>query len=564
VKRIAIALLLLTVTSACVAAAPRETARLVVLEGTIDYRRTNDFAFLGDENSLEGVALGVTPDGSVRVSGADVMQSVGAQLQQQAAVYRAAQLARKVAPQDVQPLYVVIDPTGTWAYAHWRVTFRYRRGTGAFGPVTAPVLSIGRGMTFDGAVQVVDAASAARNERMLAVVERWYAAASGGRSLSAELERYTLTFPGDEKASVRQAARRVSTEAWRSYLEQIAIGELDGAGRAGRRSWDEGGLAGELAALQAEAVHDGARAMIAETVSHEMGHLIQFAAYGPDHMAPTVDRPHMEGMHHSLQTLSDERFAFDEGWAIANSVVVVGSPVMQPGANRVDYDETLQVVRKKLAANPSGPEAAHLRRLESWLSTLDKGRPRRRYDFLRSEWAVANALAALRQELGRSVNDQVLGVMAGAGGRRPTTLAQLVEDFVHQYPALRLRVYDILARASEGILVTTEQVAALVDRAEPFEIDIDRDGSVPGGPAVDAVKRLPTIFPVEPFPVAGSADPLAWRGGTTNGVAAAPAEPGQGVPPVGRPVVAPVLEPPMPTTMADAEDLPGYDELRGM
>lgn len=558
---------------------------VVVLEGTLAARGPVELSFVADETTLARASLDVTARGVSGLSGDDIMAYVGPQLASQARLYRAAQAARGVAPRDMKPLYVLLDPTGTWAFAQSGAQFSYVRSGKKVGPLTAPILILGKDTRYAATGGRPVEADPERGARLRALVSSWYASVAGGDSLEAELKRYTLTFEDGTKLNLGESCSRVSAKSYLGYLKHVAVSGLNGRKLDGEALWASASFQAEATAILAEAEREAARHQIAETVSHELGHLIHFAAIGSSNVSLGGPKPHLEGTSHALTTLSDETFAFVEGWAQANSMVAVGSPLGGAKANRRDYEDTVKVVRSRInrayatavarALSSSGrlpagtaltvppydsdrnafvtglletatkvhgmpdaefdaaltraksdPEVAHLLTIEPWVESLQssKGELKGRYDFLRSEYAVANALASLRRELGPEAALQVMAVLApGPDGKVPSTFAELVEAFVHRHPEHRLAVYRILATATEGILVTDEQVAFLERQGGALEIDIDRNGVVPGGASADAVRRYRDLFPAEPPPVAGVADPLKYDGPTTGGLLAAAA-----------------------------------------
>jgi hypothetical protein len=159
----------------------------------------------------------------------------------------------------------------------------------------------------------------------------------------------------------------------------------------------------------------------------------------------------------------------------------------------------------------------HLARVEQYLAATQARREgdddrKRRYDFLRSEYAVGALLAKVRQRLGRGPSWEMTRTLAT---RTPATLAGLLEGYVADAAAAGdldrvQRVYAAVAEFSQGILVTPEQAALFADPAfaRAHAIDVDRDGAVPAGTPANSAR--PAAFPAEPDPLPGVADPLAW------------------------------------------------------
>jgi hypothetical protein len=78
---------------------------------------------------------------------------------------------------------------------------------------------------------------------------------------------------------------------------------------------------------------------------------------------------------------------------------------------------------------------------------------------------------------------------------RCTSLAELLEAYAHARPNRRVALYRSLSRSSDQILVTDAQVQ-LVEANPALELDLDRNGKVPGRNAAAVRSEL---FPAEPI-----------------------------------------------------------------
>ncbi|MBI4860490.1 MAG: hypothetical protein HY815_09535, partial [Candidatus Riflebacteria bacterium] len=513
------------------------------------------------------------------VSGAELVASRAERLKTQAAFYRQAQLAAGTPADKVQPLYVLLDPKGTWAYAQPWATISYTRDGKKVGPVTAPMLLMGEAMDHSSQANTATKETADVNRQIIEATRAWYAEAvkKGRNGDKAQFDRdvlksMRLTIGASAPMDLGQVASALPCKSYVEWLSAAVIRDLDSRGLEGKKLWNAHDV-GTVARLVQDGQRYALQQEIADTVAHELGHVINFAALGLYGFKGAGTAPHMNGNSHTLATLSTPQFAFVEGWAEANSMVVVGSPKESyPGeANRINYDSTVGVVLKKLnrgtadllgarliaagllatdkpltvppfgssrddfmkglketatklgmkdsdwtaLAQELGANAqiAHLERARAYVEGLQarKGQPRGRYDFLRSEYAVANVLARLREALGREQSWLVLKTLSS---RKPETLAQLLEGFCHDNPALKVSVYKTIARVTDGILVTEQQAAFVEAEAtagRTVEIDIDQDGKVPG---TSANGKNPTLFPADPVP-GGVQDPLGWQGPVT-------------------------------------------------
>jgi hypothetical protein len=304
-----------------------------------------------------------------------------------------------------------------------------------------------------------------------------------------------------------------------------------------------------------------------EALAHELGHMIHFQAgnglgFGP---ISTGEAPGVTD--HSATTLSNPAFALVEGLAEAAAFTYAAPPqeADRRRAQIIDYSASvtrlqtalnnhlLQKVGTELRAkgllngpiamagtlaDPPDAFASNLREAAVKLglegSTFDTvargvnndpaladqrrrylytnhlqahaGEKKRRADMLSSESSVAYNLYMVNQALSGSFFADALPIIKE---QHPASMAALLEAFVAKYPQAKLKVYEALTGASDGVLVTKAQLELV--RANPrLEIDLDRDGQVPG---TSAASVKPELFPREtntfgPVPGLDGKDPL--------------------------------------------------------
>lgn len=493
-------------------------------------------------------------------------------MRQQADLYEQAQRAQHAArggqgPAEVLPLYVILDEAGTWAYAYPTARFRVRDRD-----IQAPALVLGMQRRFqDGASPRTEETDAA-NVSIRDATATWWEGTLGRGKLADELALWVFHKGEPGEFHMGQAHDQLGVG---NYLQQ-----LDGIMRHRLKDGDlESWTAlkrDTLQPLAEEASRVGLSMQILRTISHELGHLIHFAAVGPENYRGAGVLPHLEGSTHSQDTLSSPEFAFTEGFAMANSMFVLGTP-SEPEpfhANRVDYAATRDVVRKRLeaaarAGQAEHPEARQLAQVAAYLDAMDArvaaGDDRkRRYDFLRSEYAVGALLAKLRKHLGREDSWRMTRTLAA---RTPATLAGLLEGYVADATAagdldLVRKVYEGVAEFSQGILVTPVQAALFRDPAfaRAHAIDLDRDGAVPAGrPAHEA---QPGLFPAEDPLLPGIADPLRWDGGELQLYAGEGTSPAAAGPRHGEPAAPPPKIATCPSCAPATPAAPGFEDLR--
>lgn len=605
-----LALLLTALVSGTVLAGPGA----VILRGSLASRGVSDLEYVADLETL-------TQARYAGVDGGGLMANHGEQLRVQAGFYAEAQRAARGESEPLTPLYVILDPAGDWAYARSLARFRYQVDGRSSGTITSPVLLLGEKRNYQ-ARGGVSARSRTFNQELREDANQFWARSledagkSGGSLDDAVLRGFRLILGGTDTVDMVDCADRLSVKSYLEWLEKAMVQGWDQRRMDGAGLWaqfeEESLLEVQLQAHAKRSVLD----QVATSISHEMGHLVHFMAVGNQGFSLGNGPPHMNGGSHTFQTLSNPGFALVEGWAAANSMVTLGlpEPVASPGAaNRIDYETTVSVIRRKrnqglatlaaraaskLAVLPEGKplqvppydsagdafreqlrsqlleqgfteedieallveegeqaELVQLVQAEAYLSGLQerRGELRGRYDFLRSEYAVGSTLAALRIALGRSEGWLILETMAR---HKPLDLASLLEHFVHDFPHLRARLYQELARITEGILVTPEQAAEvgrqLASRPD-LEIDLDRDGEVPG---TSANLLMPALFPPEPSPLPGVEDPLLWEG---SGRSLFPAEPERDGPHGGE--HEPSIEREGSPEFDDPGLLPGMDDL---
>ncbi len=298
-----------------------------------------------------------------------------------------------------------------------------------------------------------------------------------------------------------------------------------------------------------------AMAGINEALTHELAHMIHFEATRGD-TGNSVDSgdPINRGSH-SITTLSNPPFALAEGWAEAMAFTY-GRQSPGPArdvATRIDYSASVKVLRQYLnglfagevvsrlrkagklgpnetlaidapspmelppaefrakvreAAAAKGMPADETARIEAaWLKDAglqksfrrmeyledlqaNKGQKKLRHDFLSSEASVSIVFFQLSEDLGTAVYTDLVKTMSAG---RCTSLAELLEAYAHARPDRRVALYRSLSRSSDQILVTDAQVQ-LVEANPALELDLDRNGKVPGR---NAATVRPDAFPAE-------------------------------------------------------------------
>ena len=552
---------------------------LIILEGTLVKGSTIELKFVADENSLQDVIFTNACEGECaerEISGQQIMGSLGDQLREQAHFYRRAQIARGVKSSELEPLYVILDPKGSWAFAHPVARFSYRRNGKKY-KVNTSAIVMGKDPTYAKKSTSYSEEDGALNSEILESLSTWYDNHTKSFKLKKLLTFYSLTFSTGEKLNLIESAKKLGSRRYFKWLKDITTKELTEEGLDGNKLWQENPSLAELEDKLTSLDAQKAGRQIGETFSHELGHLIHFSSVGWRDFDLGGYKPHMRGNSHTMQTLSNEEFAFTEGFAEANSMVVVGTPTYETNEPlTINYGSTAKDVRKKLnhafahflskelhargllpkdkalsvlpfdterdeftknlrqqatnagmteedidsviAKASAQAEVAHLLKVEKYVASLEarKGEKRSRYDFLRSEMSVAHTLASLRRKLGISVMDEVLKTMAtkGSNGEKPSTMAELIEAFAARNPAHRLQVYRTIAEATDGILITNEQIEFL-EKHPTLEVDIDQNGSVPGGKGANAMLLHPNVFPKDAAPMPGIADPLEFSGDKT-------------------------------------------------
>lgn len=323
-------------------------------------------------------------------------------------------------------------------------------------------------------------------------------------------------------------------------------------------------------------------------VTHEIGHLVHFEAGPGLGFGPVSTGIPGAPSRHAATTLSNPGFALVEGWAEAAAFRFGDGPseADRRRATKIDYDDSmaalqrflndtlLQAVGAKLRAKgllattsipieggpldrtspadfekalkaaatklglPEADFAAAVagvqadrsldgaRRRYAYTAHLQAhaGEKKKRADFLSSEASVAYTIQELDAVLGGKFFERAVVVMHE---KKPEGLAPLLEAYVAKYPQDRMQVYATLAKVTDGILLTQEQVSVL--EANPsLHVDLDRDGKTPGASANTAHA---SAFPPEshtfgPVPALdGQPLPLTYDDGTGTRTAARAAEP---------------------------------------
>ena len=191
-------------------AAAVDTAKIVILRGTPG-KGTTALSFVTDETGLDTVQLG-------GVSGKELLALKGQRLMEQADVYRQAQKAAGV--KDPAPLYVVLDPTGTWAYATPWGSFSYTRN-GTDYTVTSPYLRLGEQMDHQGQAVYTTDESTADNQAMVDRTKAWFEAqlkAKGVRRIpdfqKDVLDRWQITVSGGKPAGLSQVTGDLTSDRY--------------------------------------------------------------------------------------------------------------------------------------------------------------------------------------------------------------------------------------------------------------------------------------------------------------------------------------------------------------
>ena len=221
---------------------------------------------------------------------------------------------------------------------------------------------------------------------------------------------------------------------------------------------------------------------------------------------------------------------------MAHSMFVLDNPRLDPeAAQNIAYQTSIDFVNTEIVKYESegkldDPEYNHLLGVREYLDVLEEKRmsddPRRtRYDYLRSEYAVATSMAFLRKELGQGASWGILDTMASLD--KAVTLGRLVEGFVDRYPHLKNQVYQGLAESSGEILVTKAEAKFVAELGGDWQIDIDRDGVTPGFNQANVeyageFYQNETLFQDEPAPLPNRPDPLFFEESAGSSPAVAP------------------------------------------
>lgn len=414
-----------------------------------DMSKTGQAQFLGNADSLGAVQ---TP---WQATGLDVFTMAKDALSREAELYRRAQIASGVPADKLQPIVIVLDPnpsaSGIYSMEYAELSF-----SKAPFSYKGPIMVMGQGRDYIGQVKMSPTMEDRLTNRDLTYRVQTLANVSNFRM---QWGSYALDIP--------TAAENLSTYAYLQQLQKLVSGGV----------WAQVG-AENLRADAKQRYDQAVRGLVLASVSHELGHLIQYAALRNKTFSLGNPMPHVNGGQHYLDTLSNPAFAFAEGFATANAMVVAGinAQVDEQGRSTavlIDYQSTLDYVQKKLASNSNSPETQQLRTTLAYLQDLQarKGQLKSRYDFLRSEYSVGYILRELRLALGQEASWGIARAIRNAPV--PQTLANVLEQYVHENPALKMQIYQILHDRTYGILMSDAELAYM--QANPnMEFDIDK------------------------------------------------------------------------------------------
>lgn len=574
--------------------------RAIVIRGSKGEDGVYEATYLGDEKTVSKVDY-------LGLKGEDITRYHEDILTRQSHFFQKAQADAGIPESERIPLIIRLDPDGSWAYAKQNAKIRVtlpKENRQVL--VEAPALELGEKKTlYTPMATEATPEDEPRNRRLLSAFARWYHSNATGSRTAPQDPRKTLfatkvmkeSLPTDlkdrtKKISWTEAVKQYPTERFINLLGIYARVHLpfewddrasargakldrDQAKKTAKERWErfEGQSWVKEAAKASEV--PGKTRQVMKSLSHEIGHLVHMAAVTPNKLNNDLPMFHMDRGTHTLDTLSSPRFALIEGWALANTIVQLDYPdkATLEGANKISYDHTHDIVRRRLngwlfenvaealeveetdeiltearqhIGDPvedfqnllkkqlesmdkaqewenalctlhADKYAQHMMEVDEYMKRLESmaGQPRERYDFLRSEFAVGNSLAKLYDGLGK---DDAYRVTETLARHNPETMGALMEAFVRDHPHLKVKVYEILAQASDEILVTKAQARLVKDHQEKMgakksiEIDIDRDGSFFGASEEDGVVNAsslnPTLFPAEPTPLPGESDPL--------------------------------------------------------
>lgn len=391
---------------------------------------------------------------------------------------------------------------------------------------------------------------------------------------SAVNSQYKFSIPGDTDTSFAVYVENLSHSQFAEQIKALVSRDQTARGAADPTAIFKSAEATDIEKeYQRKATVGGVNA----AVTHEIGHLVHFEAGQGLGFGPVYTGIAGAPSRHSATTLSNPGFALVEGWAEAAAFRYSDGPTAQDRrrATHIDYDDSVSNLQRflndkmlqgvgsalrakgllrdntipiegastdrstpadfdralKAAAEKLGLSAEEFDRAAAGvradpaLSTAQRryaytahlqahaGEKKKRTDFLASEASVAYTLQELDAVLGGKFFEKAVVVMSE---KHPEGMGPLLEAYVAKYPADRMMVYATLAKVTDGILLTQDQVSLL--EANPrLHADLDRDGKTPG-PSANVAHAA--AFPPETStfgPVPGldpTAPPLSYDDGT--------------------------------------------------
>jgi hypothetical protein len=382
--------------------APAFADRVVVMRGKLDdSARTNVFEYVGDETSLARATMG-------GLNGEEVVGQNREKLRAQVELYQAAQRAAGVNPP--KPLYVLINPDGTWVYARFGRSFTLVHPGGRREQVAEGFIDLGEKVDY--MTQAHDMESARESNRALldlvnehykksfvtrdhkALIHHLFAKAPCARTLPqrdeawpaqvkrlrgvyqqlgcdlatfdaavAEFERANPGTPESFETVINrrmrfsipgQTARTFSVYAdhlpHAQFVEELS--ELVSADLTERAVADPAALLGTQEARDITSRHEK-RARIGglnAALTHEIGHLIHHRAGTGFGFGPVrTGLPGDPGEHYGT-TLSNPGFALVEGFAEATAYTFAQEPTARDRqlALEIDYNASMEALQAHL------------------------------------------------------------------------------------------------------------------------------------------------------------------------------------------------------------------------
>lgn len=382
-------------------AGPLFADRVVVMRGRLAEQGENVFEYVGDETSLTRATLG-------GLNGEDVVAANRERLRAQVDLYAASQRAAGVNPP--RPLYVLLNPDGTWVYARFGRTFTLLKPDGKRETVNEGFIDLGEKVDY--MTQAHDQeVSSESNRALLDLVNRYYQEhfttrdhralanhlfrkAPCARSLpvhdepweaqvkrmrrvyeqlscdlgafDAAVEEFAKANPGKPETFEAVINRRMrftiagqTATTFSVYADHLSHGqfleelkEVAGEDLALRGIADAAPVFGTPAAQAITQRHER-RAQIGglnASLTHEIGHLIHFrAGDGLGYGPVRTGLPGDPGEHRGT-TLSNPGFALVEGFAEATAFTFASEPTARDRrlALTVDYDSTMTALQQHL------------------------------------------------------------------------------------------------------------------------------------------------------------------------------------------------------------------------